>query len=163
MLNIKKYANGQFFDTINKKYIKVAKLKELIQKGEQIKVTLAKTGKDITDSVIKQFSKKEKEKKNGKTKKAPFLNTDGLKKWAGKIIDKRITQVLETIKLPNRKQIEELDANIKALNKKIDKLEVLQKKKASKAKSAKKAAAPESKPAKEKKTADAATDAAVKE
>ena len=35
MLNIKKYANGQFFDTINKKYIKVAKLKELIQKGEK--------------------------------------------------------------------------------------------------------------------------------
>ena len=163
MFNIKKYANGQFFDTINKKYIKVAKLKELIQKGEKIKVTLAKTGKDITDSVIEQFSKKKKKKKSGKTKKAPFLNTDGLKKWAGKIIDKRITQVLETIKLPNRNQIEKLDANIKALNKKIDKLEALQKKKASKAKSAKKAAAPESKPAKEKKTADAATDAAVKE
>jgi len=71
--------------------------------------------------------------------------------------------VLETIKLPNRNQIEQLDANIKALNKKIDKLEALQKKKASKAKSAKKAAAPESKPAKEKKTADAATDAAIKE
>ncbi len=31
MLNIKKYANGQFFDTINKKYIKVEKLKEMIQ------------------------------------------------------------------------------------------------------------------------------------
>ena len=71
--------------------------------------------------------------------------------------------MLETIKLPNRNQIEKLDANIKALNKKIDKLETLQKKKASKAKSAKKAATPESKPAKEKKTADAATDAAVKE
>ncbi len=147
MLNIKKYANGQFFDTTNKKYIKVATLKELIQKGEKIKVTSAKTGKDITDSVIEQFSKKEEGKKNEKTKKTPFLNTDGLKKWAGKIIDKRITQVLETIKLPNRNQIEQLDANIKALNKKIDKLEALQKKKASKAKSAKKTAAPESKPA----------------
>lgn len=163
MINIKKYANGQFFDTINKKYIKVAKLKELIQKGEKIKVTLAKTGKDITDSVLEQFSKKEKKKKSENTQKTPFLNTDGLKKWAGKIIDKRITQVLETIKLPNRNQIEKLDANIKALNKKIDKLEALQKKKTSKAKSAKKAAAPESKPAKEKKTADAATDSTVKE
>jgi outer membrane murein-binding lipoprotein Lpp len=56
--------------------------------------------------------------------------------------------VLETIKLPNRNQIEQLDANIKALNKKIDKLEALQNTKASKIKSAKKAAAPESKPAK---------------
>ncbi len=150
MLNIKKYANGQFFDTINKKYIKVATLKELIQKGEKLKVTLAKTGKDITDSVVEQLSKTKegkKSKKDKKIKKAPFLNTKSLKKWAGKIIDKRVTQVLETIKLPSKKQIEKLDANIKALNKKIDKLGVLQKKKASKAKSAKKAAAPEAKSA----------------
>jgi polyhydroxyalkanoate synthesis regulator protein len=171
MLKIKKYANGQFFDTINKKYIKVATLKKMIQKGEKIKVTLTKTGKDITASVIEQLSKKadapktgkgkkEGKKSSAKSKKAPFLNTKSLKKWAGKIIDKRVNQVLETIKLPNRKQIEELDANIKALNKKIDKLEALQKKKVSKTKSAKKAATPESKPAKDTDTAQ--TDAAVK-
>jgi len=165
MLNIKKYANGQFFDTINKKYIKVATLKELIQKGEKLKVTLAKTGKDITDSVVEQLSKTKegkKSKKDKKIKKAPFLNTKSLKKWAGKIIDKRVTQVLETIKLPSKKQIEKLDANIKALNKKIDKLEVLQKKKASKAKSTKKAAAPEAKSAKKKKTVTATTNATEK-
>jgi len=155
MLNIKKYANGQFFDTINKKYIKVEKLKEMIQKGEKLKITFTKTGKDITDSVIKQFSKteaakkttkskKSNKKKAAKSKKASFLNTDNLKKWAGKIIDKRITKVLDTIKLPSKKQIEQLDANIKALNKKIDKLELLQKKKTAKAK---KAAASEAKKA----------------
>ncbi|MEN8211398.1 MAG: polyhydroxyalkanoate synthesis regulator DNA-binding domain-containing protein [Thermodesulfobacteriota bacterium] len=168
MLKIKKYANGQFFDTINKKYIKVATLKEMIQKGEKIKVTLTKTGKDITASVVEQLSKKsdapktKKGKKVGKkssakSKKAPFLNTESLKKWAGKIIDKRVNQVLETVKLPNRKQIEELDANIKALNKKIDKLEMLQKKKAAKAKTAKETAAPEAKKAK---TTTAKTDTA---
>jgi len=158
MLKIKKYANGQFFDTINKKYIKVATLKELIQKGEKLKVTLTKTGKDITASVIEQLSKKAdapksgKDKKAGKkssakSKKAAFLNTENLKKWAKKIIDKRVNRVLETIKLPNRKQIEKLDANIKALNKKIDKLEMLQKKKAAKAKTTKKTAASEAKKA----------------
>jgi len=137
---IKKYANGQFFDSINKKYIKVATLKEMIKKGEKIKITLAKTGKDITNSVIEQLSKKDDAQKKGKdksknqkkadkTKKIPFLNTESLKKWAGKIIDTRITKVFDTIKLPNKKQIEELDANIKALNKKIDNLEILQKKK----------------------------------
>jgi len=52
--------------------------------------------------------------------------------------------VLDTIKLPSKKQIEQLDANIKALNKKIDKLELLQKKKTAKAK---KAAASEAKKA----------------
>ena len=163
MLKIKKYANGQFFDTINKKYIKVATLKEMIQKGKKIKVTLAKTGKDITAAVIEQLSKKADAPKTGKGKKAdkkssakskktPFINTENLKKWAKKIIDKRVNRVLETIKLPNRKQIEKLDANIKALNKKIDKLEMLQKKKAAKAKTAKKKAASEAKKA-EKTTA----------
>jgi polyhydroxyalkanoate synthesis regulator protein len=153
MLKLKKYANGQFFDTINKKYITVAKLKEMVQKGEKIQVILTKTGKNITDSVLEQFAKKEdkqkrkkdtkKSKKSDKSGKSSFLNTENLKKWAGKIIDVQISNVLESIKLPNKKQIEELDANIKALNNKIDKLEALQKKTISKAKSEEKTAVPE--------------------
>jgi len=59
MLNIKRYANGRFFDTNAKEYIKPEKLAEIIEKGEKIQVILAKTGKDITDTVIEQFSKKE--------------------------------------------------------------------------------------------------------
>ena len=136
MLNLKKYANGQFFDSVNKRYIKVEVLKDVIAKGEKIKITVAKTGKDITKSVIDQFAKesdepktdknkKKSSKKTGKVSKAAFLNTDSLKKWAGTFIDTRITQIFETIKLPTRKQIKELDTSIKALNKKIDKLELL--------------------------------------
>ncbi|MBW1866570.1 MAG: hypothetical protein JRI38_02335 [Deltaproteobacteria bacterium] len=147
MLNLKKYANGRFFDTDNKKFIKVEKLGELIQKGEKIKVIFTKTGKDITDSVIAQFTKKEApkakkvdKKKAGKKSQAPFIKTDSLKKWAGKIIDKRISEVLDIIKLPTREQTVELDANIKALNKKIDKLKALEKKKNLKAGPLKKAA-----------------------
>lgn len=146
MLNLKKYANGRFFDTVNKKFIKVEKLGEMIQKGEKIKVTFTKTGKDITDSVIAQFSKKEalKAKKTDKKKadkksQAPFIKTDSLKKWAGKIIDKRISEVLDIINLPTRKQIADLDASIKALNKKIDKLKALEEKKSPKTGSRKKA------------------------
>ena len=149
MLKLKKYANGQFFDTINKKYIKVATLKEMIQKGEKIKVTLTKTGKDITNSIVERLSKKtdtpksSKGKKEGKesttqSKNTSFLNTEGLKKWVRRIIDKRITPALDSIKLPNKKDIKQLDDNIKALNKKIDKLEMLQKKEPKKAKTAKK-------------------------
>ena len=134
MLNLKKYANGQFFDSVNKKYMKVEVLKGKIAKGEKINVIVAKTGKNITKTVMDQFAKesdaqktdkKKSRKKTDKTAKAPFLNTDSLKKWAGTFIDTRITQVLEKIKLPTRKQIEELDNSIKALNKKIDNLELL--------------------------------------
>ncbi len=168
MIELKKYANGQFFDSINKKYVKVAALKEMIQKGEEIKITLAKTGKDITASVVEKFTEKKeaekKKKKNKKTdsrndkEKSSFLNTENLKKWAGKIIDSQISNVLDSIKLPSRKQIEELDANIKALNEKIDKLEALQKKKCARKKPAKQAAPDEVQVNEESETASSGTD-----
>ena len=98
MLNIKKYANGRFFNTAAKKYIKKEELAELIKKGEEIQVTLTKTGEDITETVIRQFSQKEapkqkqqarenKKKDPGKTEgkktENPFLKTDKLVKWLG--------------------------------------------------------------------------------
>ncbi len=133
MLNIKKYANGRFFDTATKKYIKPEKLAELIKKGEKIHVTLTKTGKDITDTVIAQFSKKEDKKKEstkkeGKKKDIPFLKTDKLVKWLGEIIDTKIEKVMEVVKLPTREQVANLDENIKKLNKKIDALKLSQEK-----------------------------------
>jgi polyhydroxyalkanoate synthesis regulator protein len=127
MLNIKKYANGRFFDTATKKYIKPETLAELIKKGEKIQVTLTKTGKDITDTVVAQFSKKE-EKKEEKKREIPFMKTDKLVKWLGEVIDTKIEKVMEVINLPTREQVASLDENIKALNKKIDALKVSQEK-----------------------------------
>lgn len=128
MLNIKKYANGRFFDTATKKYIKPEKLAELIKKGEKIQVTLTKTGKDITDTVIAQFSKKEEKKKESPKKDILFLKTDKLVKWLGEVIDSKIEKVMEVVKLPTREQVANLDENIKALNKKIDALKLSQEK-----------------------------------
>ncbi len=145
MLKIKKYANGRFFDTINKKYIKPDELAKIINNGEEIKVTLTKTGKDITATVIAQLSKKEAAKKEkkakaNKKKEIPFLKTDKLVKWVGEVIDTKINQVLDIVKLPSREQVARLDDNIKALNKKIDDLKLYQEKE-----SKKKAAAPKKK------------------
>jgi len=133
MLNIKKYANGRFFDTAAKKYIKPEKLAAMIKKGEEIQVTLTKTGKDITDKVIAQFSKKEEQKKekqakDSKKKEIPFLKTDKLVKWLGDVIDTKIEKVMDIVKLPSREQVAKLDENIKALNKKIDALKLSQEK-----------------------------------
>jgi polyhydroxyalkanoate synthesis regulator protein len=144
MLNIKKYANGRFFDTATKKYIKPEKLAELINKGEKIHVTLTKTGKDITDTVIAQFSKKEEQKKEKQKKDIPFLKTDKLVKWLGEVIDTKIEKVMEVINLPTREQVANLDENIKELNKKIDALKLSQEKAAKKKTAApKKPAAPQ--------------------
>ncbi len=148
MLNIKKYANGRFFDTATKKYIKTEKLAELIKKGEKIHVTLTKTGKDITDTVIAQFSKKEDKKKESTKKEIPFLKTDKLVKWLGEVIDSKIEKVMEVVKLPTREQVASLDKNIKALNEKIDALKLSQEKATKK-----KAAAPKKTVVTPKKTA----------
>ena len=158
MIDIKKYANGRFFDTAAKKYIKPDQLAEMIKKGEEIKVTLTKTGKDITDSVIEQFRKKDKtaEKKTAKEKaktEIPFLKTDKLVKWLGDVIDTRIEQVMDIVKLPSREQVAQLDENIKALNKKIDALQLAQEKAAKKKTAPKKAAAKKPAASKAKTTA----------
>jgi len=147
MLNIKKYANGRFFDTVAKKYIKPEKLAELIKKGEKMKVTLTKTGKDITGAVVEQFSKKEEIKNENETKKQkkkekPFLKTDKLKQWLGEVVDTKIEQVMDLIKLPSRDQVAKLDENIKALNKKIDALTLSQEKETKKTAAPKKPTAP---------------------
>lgn len=159
MLNIKKYANGRFFNTAAKKYIKKEELAELIKKGEEIQVTLTKTGEDITETVIRQFSQKEapkqkqqarenKKKDTGKTegKKTdnPFLKTDKLVKWLGGVIDTKIEKVMGIVNLPSREQVAKLDENIKALNKKIDDLKLAGEKASPKKRAAsKKTASPE--------------------
>jgi polyhydroxyalkanoate synthesis regulator protein len=124
MLNIKKYANGRFFDTAAKEYIKPEIMAEMIKKGEKIQVTLAKTGKDITDAVIAQFSKKEERKQAKEKKDIPFLKTDKMTKWLGEIIEAKIEKVMDIIKLPSRDQVARLDENIKELNRKIDALQL---------------------------------------
>ncbi|MBF0574022.1 MAG: hypothetical protein HQK69_09730 [Desulfamplus sp.] len=154
MIDIKKYSNGRFFDAVNRKFIKADRIKELIKKGEQIKVTLTTTGEEITESIISQYSGKLKGKTTGsipsdsdtKTssettnydKQPPdkkdveseswkierFLNTESMRNWVSDIIDKRINQILEIINLPTRDQIAELNANIKVISQKIDALKI---------------------------------------
>ena len=115
------------------KYIKPDELARLVKKGEEIKVTLTKTGKDITATVITQLSKKvtakkEQDAKTTKKKDVPFLKTDKLVKWVSEIVDAKITKLLGIIKLPSRDQVKKLDENIKILNKKIDDLKFLREK-----------------------------------
>lgn len=166
MLNIKKYANGRFFNTDTKKYIKSDQLAEMVKKGKEIKVILTKTGKDITEDIIKQFTENQTGKKTKKSikKELPFIKTDKLVKWVGEIIDTKINQVLEIVKLPSKEQVAQLDENIQALNKKIDALNLATgKKKAAKPKTAKKTRPAAKKTAAPKKEEPVKTEAAKTE
>ena len=128
MLKIKKYSNGRFFDTETKEYIKSETLAEMVKNGEEIQVVLTRTGKDITDQVIEQLSKKEERKEEKKKKESPFLATDKLMKWVGEVVDAKIEKVMEIIKLPTREQVAHLEETVKELNDKIDALTVSQEK-----------------------------------
>ena len=68
MITLKKYANDRLYDIVNKKYVTKDQLSKLIEKKETIKVVLAKTGKDVTKSVVSSLPTSKKSKKNSKIK-----------------------------------------------------------------------------------------------
>jgi len=147
MLTIKKYANGRFYDTNNKKYLKKEEVVKLVSSRQKVKVVLSKTGKDITSTIKPQEKAKAKTKAKAnvrtKAKKTKQQVSASVKKWANEHkkwlrenkkwlsenLDKRIDKVLKVMNLPTNDQVAKLDKNIRALNKKVKELETLQAKK----------------------------------
>ncbi len=52
MIEIKKYANGRYYNATEKKYIPRETLEALIRSGKKISVIVSKTGEDITAQLI---------------------------------------------------------------------------------------------------------------
>ncbi len=50
---IKTYANGRFYDTLDKKYLSKDQLVAFIKKNQAFQIVMHKTGKDVTKSVLK--------------------------------------------------------------------------------------------------------------
>ena len=128
MLTLKKYANGRLYDTVNKQYVPKDQLLKLIEKKEKIRVILAKTGKDVTKSVVASQPASKKSNKNSKIKplfkkEAIKKRIEGQKKWLAKQIDKRKNSILEMMSLPNKQQITKLNVDVRKLSKKIDDLQ----------------------------------------
>lgn len=128
MLTLKKYANGRFFDTVNKHYVTKDQLSEMIEEKEKIKIILAKTGKDVTQSVVRSIPTLKTVKTNNKNKsllkKKPIKKrVEGHKKWITMQIDKRMDTILEMMSFPNKQQVAKLNADVKKLAKKIDDLQ----------------------------------------
>jgi len=131
MLTLKKYVNGRLYDTVNKQYVTKDQLSKLIKEKEKIKIILAKTGKDVTKSVVSSLPTSKKAKTNGKNgpllkKKAIKTRVEGHKKWIVKQIDKRMDTILEMMNFPNKQQVVKINADVRKLAKKIDDLQKLQ-------------------------------------
>ncbi|MDM8514636.1 polyhydroxyalkanoate synthesis regulator DNA-binding domain-containing protein [Desulfobacterales bacterium HSG16] len=84
---IKKYANRKLYDTMDKKYVSLNRLSELIKEGEEVAIKDNETGEDITASIVSQIIAKEKKE----TKEAEVDESSGvliqlLRKGSGKFM-----------------------------------------------------------------------------
>ncbi len=58
MYLIKRYANGRFYDTVEKKYTTRDRIAGLVDSGETVSVVETKTGRDITRQILPRSSPK---------------------------------------------------------------------------------------------------------
>jgi polyhydroxyalkanoate synthesis regulator protein len=70
---IKKYANGRFYDTVEKNYITRSQISDLIGAKKKIEIIDTKTGADITSDILSQLTSKKE--KPGKKKVAAKTKT----------------------------------------------------------------------------------------
>ncbi len=61
---VKKYANRKLYDTVDKRYVVMDTLADLIKSGEEVSVIDNQTGEDITAAVVSQLLAREK-RENG--------------------------------------------------------------------------------------------------
>ncbi|MDX9789057.1 MAG: polyhydroxyalkanoate synthesis regulator DNA-binding domain-containing protein [Desulfobacterales bacterium] len=60
MRKIKKYANRKLYDTMDKQYISMEQLADLIRSGESVSILDNQTGQDITVQILSQLLSKDK-------------------------------------------------------------------------------------------------------
>jgi hypothetical protein len=128
MLTLKRYGNGRLYDIANKKYVTKAELTKRIQENEKVRIVHAKTGKDVTKSVISSLPASKMAEGNGKNK--PLWNiasmktrVDGHRKRITKQIDKSMETVLEMMNFPSKGQVLQLNAGVRKLTKKVEDLQ----------------------------------------
>jgi hypothetical protein len=124
MLTIKQYANGRYFDEVNKKYINKEDLTKLFAKKTKVKIISSKNGKDITQTTISHLSKPLKTAKKT-TKKQNVLKKwmEDNKKWIRDNVDERINKILSAMNLATKEQVKKLTSSMDALNDKVSELE----------------------------------------
>jgi polyhydroxyalkanoate synthesis repressor PhaR len=62
---IRKYGNRRLYDTVGKRYVNLDEIAGMIRDGAEIRVTDAKTGEDLTRSILTQIIVEETRTRNG--------------------------------------------------------------------------------------------------
>ena len=100
-LLIKKYVNGRFYDTVNKKYLKKNELARLVKQQKKIKIIFTKTGKDVTRSVVSGLSTGIKDGKKATPAADELVNwIKENQRRIRKTVDRQLGSVRKMIKFP---------------------------------------------------------------
>ena len=77
MYQIKRYANGRFYDTVEKNYVTREQISKLLGAGKKIAIIDTRTEADITDKIVSQIkTKKQNQSKNQKKAKKRGKSTE---------------------------------------------------------------------------------------
>jgi polyhydroxyalkanoate synthesis repressor PhaR len=115
---IKKYANRKLYDTLEKKYVSLDELSELIKAGEEVMIEDNETGEDLTASVISQLLAREK--KENRNPVTSGILTELLRKGGGTITHyaKRYTALWQNALTMAEDEVDKL-VNLLVKNKEI--------------------------------------------
>ena len=69
MYQIKRYANGRFYDTVEKNYVTREQISKLLGSGKKISIVDTRTEADITNEIVSQIKAKKQNKPKSKTAK----------------------------------------------------------------------------------------------
>ena len=94
-VTIKKYANRRLYDTDSSTYITLARLAHMVREGREFEVVDAKTGEDITRSVLTQIIF-EQENKEGAQNLLPINFLRQLIRFYGDSMQMLVPRYLET-------------------------------------------------------------------
>ena len=82
---IKKYSNRKLYDTVEKNYVSMERLADLIKGGEEVIIEDNKTSEDITSSVISQLLARDKSESKGDVPSGVLVQL--LRKGSGTVVN----------------------------------------------------------------------------
>jgi polyhydroxyalkanoate synthesis regulator protein len=128
MKTIKRYANGQFYDPENKRYVKRSELVNWIHEKRDFKVLQGKTTQDVTQAVVDDLNPRDNSLNRRRFTVDPLkrLFATGNDRLRA-VIARRIDNLMASLHLATREQIAELRRQVKKLEEMARELESLQK------------------------------------
>jgi polyhydroxyalkanoate synthesis repressor PhaR len=74
MRTIKRYSNRKLYDTVDKRYITLQQIAELVREGQDIRVIENQTGQDLTNVTLSQILLEQEKKQTSNIPKSFFTN-----------------------------------------------------------------------------------------